>query len=187
LPIAAWARNSRTQRWNAVPNSTSSGRILSARQLLPLPEAEDYLVRRRRREQEEEARKSTRRALSSVAILDRAGAINEGDVLELNLDAFTAEQRPKVEQLVAGDALVGRATWTGLGSQKALQWQHDGQLYSPTRIAVKILEAVGIDQKAVPGPDYWIVPGTGRSMYEESKLLESQVMDSADGGAERLP
>jgi hypothetical protein len=29
--------------------------VLSARQILPLPEAEDYLVRRRRREQEQEA------------------------------------------------------------------------------------------------------------------------------------
>jgi len=154
--------------------------ILSAHQLLPLPEAEDYLVRRRRKEQEEEARKSTRRALSSVAILGRAGAVTEGDVLELKLDAFTAEVRPKVEQLVADDARVGRATWTGLGSLKALRWERDGQLYSVTGIIVKILELVGIDQKAVAGPDYWIVPRTGRSMYEESKLLEASVMASAD-------
>jgi hypothetical protein len=34
--------------------SGSSEAVLSARQLLPLPEAEDYLVRRRRKEQEEE-------------------------------------------------------------------------------------------------------------------------------------
>lgn len=124
---------------------SESTAILSARQLLPLPEAEDYLVRRRRKEQEEEARKRPRRALSSVVILERAGAVSEGDVLELKLDAFTAEQRPRIEQLVAGDALVARATWTGLGSQKALQWARDGHLYSPTRIVVNILELAGID------------------------------------------
>ena len=91
------------------------------------------------------ARKSTRRSLSSVAILGRAGAVTEGDVLELKLDAFSAEVRPKVEQLVADDPRVGRAAWTGLGSLKALRWERDGQLYSVTGIVVKILELVGID------------------------------------------
>ncbi len=130
-------------------------------------------MRRRRKEQEEEARKSTRRALSSVAILDLLVQSGRGRA-ELKLDAFTAEQRPTVEQLVAGDPRVGRATWTGLGSQKALRWERDGQLYSPTGIVVKILEEAGIQRRRWPGPDYWLVPGTGRSMYEESKLLESE-------------
>ena len=137
-------------------------------------------MRRRRKEQEEEARKRTRRALSSVAILELAGALSEGDVLELKLDAFTAEQRPRVEQLVAGEPRVGRTTWTGMGSQKALRWELDGQLYSPTGIVVKILEEAGIQAKTVAGPDYWIVPGTGRSMYEESSCS-----GSGDGLARR--
>jgi hypothetical protein len=161
---------------------TAGSAILSARQLLPLPEAEDYLVRRRRREQEEEARKGRRRALSSVAILNRAGAVQEGDVLNLKIDAFTAEQRPKIEELIEADPRISRATWTGLASQKALRWEHDGRSYSPTGIIVKILNQAGIDVKAVPGPDYWLLPSTGRSMYEESKLREAEVQDGASPG-----
>jgi len=155
--------------------------ILSSRQLLPLPEAEDYLVRRRRREQEEEARQSTRRALSSVAILERAGALQPGDVLELKLDAFTAAQRPKVEELLTTEPHAGRASWTGLGGQKSLRWEQDGALYTPTGIVVSIFRLVGIDLKSVPGPDYWKMPGSDRSMYEQSKLLEPQVMSALSG------
>ncbi|MDX6481419.1 MAG: hypothetical protein QOG85_1929 [Gaiellaceae bacterium] len=44
--------------------------ILSSRQVIPMPEAEDYLVRRRRREQEEEhARRGERGASSMLCLL----------------------------------------------------------------------------------------------------------------------
>jgi hypothetical protein len=34
-----------------------------------------------------------------------------------------------------------------------------------------LLAEVGIAVKTIPGPDYWLLP-SGRSMYEESKLVE---------------
>lgn len=152
--------------------------VLSARQLLPLPEAEDYLVRRRRKEQEEEARKSTRRALNSVTLLDQAGVTHSGDKLQLKISQFTAEQRPKIEALVASDPSIAEAEWTGFGVQKALRWAHDGKEYSCTGLTKAILERVGIHLEAIPGPDYWLLQ-TGRSVYEESKLAAQQTGDGA--------
>lgn len=61
--------------------------ILSSRTVIPLPVAEDYLVRRRRKEQKEEERKTyQRRSETSVEVLIRTEAVQPGEVLTLKLD-----------------------------------------------------------------------------------------------------
>lgn len=157
--------------------------VLVARQILPLPEAEDYLVRRRRKEQQEESRRTSRRRLSSVAILSRAGVVDEGDVLTLKMEAFTVADRPVIEALVAEHPAMMRATWVGRSMQQALRWEHDGEVQSATSIVRKMREMAGLPEQSIPGPDYWLLPSTGRAMYEESKLHEAAIADSTDVGA----
>ncbi len=146
--------------------------VLVVCQLLPLREAEDYLVRRRRREQVEEAtRQVQRRAQRSVDLLAEAGLVSTGDVLPFHLNAVTAAERPAVARLIEDDPRIGRAEWTGLGSRDILRWEYDGQTYSTTRLAAEVLTLAGISKASIPGPDFWTVPSTGRSMYEEAKRL----------------
>ncbi len=152
---------------------SESSAVLVARQILPLPEAEDYLVRRRRKEQVEESRRTSRRRLSSVAILVRAGVVEEGDVLTLKLDAFSANDRPVIEALVAKHPAMLRATWLGRNTQQALRWEHDGEAQSATAIVRTMRDMAGLPEQSIPGPDYWLLPSTGRAMYEESKLHEA--------------
>jgi hypothetical protein len=151
--------------------------VLVARQILPLPEAEDYLVRRRRKEQVEESRRTSRRRLSSVAILSRAGVVDEGDVLTLKLEAFSAGDRPVIDALVAEHPAMMRASWLGRSMQQALRWEHDDEIHSATSIIRKMREMAGLPEQSIPGPDYWLLPSTGRAMYEESKLHEDAVAD----------
>ena len=153
--------------------------VLTARQLLPLPEAEDYLVRRRRKEQQEETRRSDRRKLSSVAILTRAGVLAEGDDVPLRVEAFSADDRPAIEAAVGADPSLAMATWTGLGGNRSLRWHADDGVYSPTRIIGLLRERAGLQPKPIPGPDYWTIPATGRSMYEESKAHEASIGEDA--------
>jgi hypothetical protein len=61
----------------------------------------------------------------------------------------------------------------GKQSEEALRWRRDGEVYSPTGLVAVILAEIGAEMRKIPGPDYWLLP-TGRSMYEESKLIESQ-------------
>lgn len=144
--------------------------VVTRRQLIPLPEAEDYLVRRRRREQEEDARRTRqRRSETSVAMLNRLGVLAPGDPLTLNLDQFTRAWRPLIDALVEADPDTLYAEWTG-DNRRALKWRRDGETYSPTALVSAILAEVGITPRTIPGPDYWLLP-SGRSMYEESKLL----------------
>lgn len=152
-----------------------SAALLTARQILPLPEAEEYLVRRRRKEASEQTRRSERRALSSVAILVKSGVLEEDDILELITGAFTGEERPVVEERVNEDPTLGRARWTGLGGNRALRWEHDQREYSPTGLVRRLHSIVGLPEKPLAGPDYWSVqlPGGANrmSMYEASKHL----------------
>lgn len=152
--------------------------ILTSRQILPPPAAEDYLVKRRRREQEEEVREATTRRRNSVTVLDEHDAIAAGTELQLNLDAFTPEQRAKIEEQVAASLGYGSAEWTGLGIRQALRWKHDRQFYSCSGLIWKILDELGFSPGSVPGPDYWLAP-SGRTLYYEAVAVE----DAAGGTA----
>ena len=139
--------------------------VITSRQLLPLPVAEDYLVRRRRRERDEEQREAATRRPNVVAQLLEADEIDPGTELELELDAFTQEERVLVEQRVKEDPVVGKAEWTGLSPRKAIRWRGDGQEYSASKLAVKILRDQGFDRRSAPGPRYWRIPD-GRTLLE---------------------
>ena len=77
--------------------------VITSRQLLPLPAAEDYLVKRRRRERSDEQREASGRRRNVVTELLEAGAIEPGSQLTLTLDAFTRAERGVVEPEVQRD------------------------------------------------------------------------------------
>ena len=131
--------------------------IISARQLLPLPVVEEFMVRRRRRAAEEVVReRSTRRRNAATVILE-AGAIEAGTELRLHLPALTVEWREQVEKLLADDPSVGIAEWTGVSLRKALRWKRDGEYYSASGLVEAVLTELGFSA-SVPGPQYWVTP-----------------------------
>jgi hypothetical protein len=151
--------------------------VISSRQLLPLPVAEDYLVRRRRRERDEEAREASARRPNVVAQLLEADAIEAGTELTLELDAFSQEERVLTEQWLQENPDAGRARWTALGARKALRWRLDGHEYSASRLIVKMLSEQGFDRRSAPGPRYWKVPD-GRTLVEVADGLGGPTDDS---------
>lgn len=145
--------------------------VLTARQLLPPPAAEDYLVQRRRREEEEVERESTSRRRNTVTVLTEAGVLNPGQTIRLKLDAFSPEQRPKIEERIAQTPDYEVAEWTGLGNRKALRWRGDGEIYSCSKLIWAMLDALGFSPGTVPGPDYWKL-ANGKSLYEQACEIE---------------
>ena len=94
--------------------------------------------------------------------------------MELELAAFTQEERILIEQKVESDPEVGKAEWTGLSSRKAIRWRGDGQEYSASKLVVEILQQEGFDRRAVPGPCYWKVPD-GRTLVEVADELNGSL------------
>ena len=147
---------------------------ITARQLLPLPVAEDYTVRRRRREQEQDERVRSSRGSSSIQVLANAGLLEAGTELRLGLDAITSSWRPAVEQLLTTNPDAGVAEWNGDMAARSIMWRHDGELYSLTGLTKTVLEMAGVEPpEALPGPDYWLLPD-GRSMYKASVELRRE-------------
>jgi hypothetical protein len=126
--------------------------VLVARQLLPPPAAEDYLVQRRRREEEEEEREASTRRRNSVTVLTETSALAPGQAVRLNLDAFNADQRPKIERQLEESADYGVADRTGQGIRKALRWRHDQKIYSCSGLIYGMLESLGFVPGSIPGP-----------------------------------
>jgi len=143
--------------------------IVAARQLIPLPQAEDYLVRRRQREEREEVRKRGSRGANSVGVLAEAGLLTTGTTLQLGVQALIGRWREPVAALLIEKPQVGEAEWTGESVARSLRWRHDGQVYSATGLTKEILALAGIDvsTSGLPGPDYWLLPD-GRAMYRAS-------------------
>ena len=148
------------------------GYVVTARQLLPLPAAEDYLVKRRRREKAEEEHEATGRSRNTVTILLEAGAIEPGTELKLNLSQFSPEERAVIEPAVHGNPNAGLAEWTGLGLRKAIRWRADGKTYSATGLVKHILTLNRCIVHPLPGPRYWKIPDGRTLSYLASMLVE---------------
>lgn len=154
----------------------SGGYIITARQLLPLPAAEDYLVKRRRREKVEEEHEATARSRNTVTMLVEANAIEPGTVRKLNFDQFSPEERAVTEPEVEANPDMGLAEWTGLGLRKALRWRADGKTYSATGLAKHILEVHGCEVHTLAGPRYWKVPD-GRTLSYLASIFDEDFTD----------
>ncbi|HWF31074.1 MAG TPA: hypothetical protein VG188_00765, partial [Solirubrobacteraceae bacterium] len=144
---------------------------LSTRQVLPPPQAKDFLVRRRRRDEAEEKREATKKKRQTVALLNDHRAVLPGTRLELVAEKFPDEQQHAIEATLEKDPSYGRATWTGKSSRKALRWEYDQKEYSPSLIIWRLLDGLGFQPTGVHGPWFWALP-SGRSLWEEAELLE---------------
>jgi hypothetical protein len=150
--------------------------LITSRQLLPLPAAEDYLVKRRRREKEEERWEASERRPNVVAELLTADAIEPGSELSLKLDSFSREEQNLIRPNLQKDPLIGRAEWTGISLHKALRWHLNNEYYTATGLVKKILQEYGPRTKRVPEPQYWTVPD-GRTLLEVADGLTEEPLD----------
>jgi hypothetical protein len=141
--------------------------VIAARQILPLPQAEDFLVRRRERDEQEVAKRRGSRGANTVGVLADAGLLQPGMTLRLGIATLNTRWQEPVVELLEEYPTMGEAEWTGDPSARSLKWRHDGEVYSATGLTKHILSIAGIAVDAIPGPDYWLLPD-GRAMYRAS-------------------
>ena len=153
--------------------------VVNARQILPLPQAEDYLVRRRLREERDEVKRRGSRGGNSIGVLAEAGLLTTGTVVRLGIETLNARWREPVAALLAESPEMGEAEWTGQPTARSLRWRHDREIYSATGLVKQILSLAGIEVDAIPGPDYWLLPD-GRPMYRASVEVRADSASSAD-------
>jgi hypothetical protein len=155
--------------------------ILVARQILPPPEAKDFLVRRRRREEAEEEKEARAKRRNAVTVINERGAIATGTEVTLMLEAFNEQQRAAIKEKIAEDERYGKVEWTGRGSRAALRWKLDGKTYSPSGLVWKMLDDLGLSPGGVRGPLYWQLPD-GRSVDEVAEALLAPTIEAPPWG-----
>jgi hypothetical protein len=127
--------------------------ILNSQQVIPIPEAEEYLTKRR---EKQEKQKQSSVTFTLPALLNR-GVLQQGDIV-----IFDEGQLPdNVEREWDPEDEYWRARVTGLtGQQDNIEWLHDGAKYSFTGLTKEILhQLVGRDKDdALNGYEYWTHP-----------------------------
>jgi hypothetical protein len=128
--------------------------LLQGREIIPVREAEEYMTKRR--EKEESQSKSDRRKRGVIALLER-GVLREGDIVRFDDSEWSNE----FDQDYAADSDYWRARVTGKrGRSNNVEWLHDGEEYSFTRITKELLaEQTGRDTSlSLNGYKYWVHP-----------------------------
>lgn len=130
--------------------------ILNSQQVIPIPEAEEYLTKRR---EKQEKQKKTSVTFTLPALLDR-GVLEEGDIV-----VFKESEVPdETDREWSPEDDYWRARVTGMtGQQNNIEWPHDGEIYSFTGLTKEILsQLVGRDkEKPLNGYAYWTHPDFG--------------------------
>ena len=106
----------------------------------------------------------------SVMTIIQCRAVEDGAEVSLILNAFTAEQRERVRDEVAGDARYGKATWINK-FPNSLLWEFDGKSYSPSGLIEKMLSDLGFGDQSQRGTVYWRLPNSNSIKEEAFRLL----------------
>ncbi len=153
--------------------------VMSAQPLIPIPETEDYLVRRRKREAEAESTREARsRAVNATIALIRADAIDAGTPLRMNLDWLSDRERQTVATLLEDSPTWGEAVWSGEQNQaRAIHVHWSDEPVSVNQHHQAMREAAGLGTQ--PGAtNAWIVGDTGKSLRD----LANELADDQDPG-----
>ncbi|WP_254280579.1 DUF91 domain-containing protein [Haloarcula marina] len=127
--------------------------ILNSQQIIPVPEAEEYLTKRREK-QEKQSR--TPVTFTLPTLLDR-GVLQEDDIVIFDASRVPAESNREYDATED----YWRARVTGKrGQQDNVEWLHDGATYSFTGLTREILHQLMGRDKSEPlnGYKYWIHP-----------------------------
>jgi hypothetical protein len=146
--------------------------LLNSQQVIPVPEAEEYMTKRR--EKQEEQRTIARRPAAINVLLER-GVLEAGEMVHFNPD--------RVPSNTSREWSRDDAFWHGIvtgetGQSDNVRWEHDGEVYSFTGLTKELLhELVGRDRdEALNGYKYWCHPEfNGRTL---SDLRNSDVSGS---------
>lgn len=130
--------------------------LMNSQQVIPIPEAEEYLTKRR---EKQEKQKKTSVTFTLPALLER-GVLDQGDLV-----IFDESKVPdEIDREWDSNDNYWRARVTGMtGQQNNLEWLHDGETYSFTGLTREILnQLVGrAKDKPLNGYAYWTHPDFG--------------------------
>lgn len=141
--------------------------VVSAQPLIPIPETEDYQVRRRRRQADDDSSREQRtRVANAVPTLQHADALPEGAKLEINLSWFGDKEREAIESLLEEEPDWRVLEWTGeTNARRAVTTFASDEPVSLDAAYQWMREAAGL--RPAPGAtSAWVVAGLNKTVRE---------------------
>ncbi len=135
--------------------------FFSSRQVLPVPEAEEYMAKRRKKERQQE--RTGDRAKRAITVLLEAGLVQEGD--EVVFDGESVPDNATHTYDPDDDFWRGRITGK-TGRSNNVEWLENGSEYSFTALAQQVLEEATGEEFNVNGYPYWRHPDHGMTLSE---------------------
>ena len=156
----------------ATPYKIGADIYLDLEQVIPLPQAQEYMVQRREKTLKEEKQATNTKGERTIPMLVARGILKLDDRVRL-----IKLPRPNLE---ISDEKARHGTFTD--GQK-IRWDYDGQDYSLSGLCKKICELFGGDSGsgAFQGPLYWAKEGDNKSLAEIAWSLDSQPPVADDG------
>ncbi|MGH8543503.1 MAG: AIPR family protein [Gammaproteobacteria bacterium] len=107
-----------------------------------------------------------------VPLIAKHRAVEDGTILEFR--PISREQRKLFQRWNARDPRRSRATWVNDGKGQ-LRWEVDGKTYAASRLALDLINSMGMDKryKSIRGPECWHIPGRG-SLKEIGECLRQE-------------
>lgn len=127
--------------------------FVSARRVLPVPEAEEYMAKRREKERQQSS--SSNRAERAITVLLEGGLVDEGDVVVFNEEKIPDDADPVYDS--DDEFWQGRISGK-TGRSNNVEWLENGVEYSFTALAQTVLERATDREFNVNGYPYWIHP-----------------------------
>ncbi|MGW1014846.1 AIPR family protein [Streptomyces niveus] len=147
------------QRYESVVESAITGALSGSQ---PPELSPDYKA---------EVRERRARQTNAVTVIVDAGAIKETTRLEFR--PIVAPERKALGEWLREDPRRGAATWVEQ-KPKALLWEYDGKLYSPSALVMEMFRAANKPgPKAIQGTRRWFVPGEGSLVEIADKIRDA--------------
>lgn len=147
---------------------------LTTSQVLPVPDAEEFMVRPRSSAPTQRSAKdaATRRARIVDRIIE-AEAIADGAELSLAVPTNVGQDREAIREWLAADTARSKVTWRA-DPKTPVEWAIDGERWTTTRLVRQIIEAATGEppQAQVWGPN-WIVDHDGLRLDQIANALPS--------------
>jgi len=136
-------------------------------QVIPLPSADDYIVRKREKTEKVAAsEEKAKRRRRSIPILEEANVLRK----DMNLN-LVKDPKPGLN---ISDEKARRAVYLGDGN---VRWQLDEQVYSLSalclEICMKFSEEPYVGSGSFPGPDFWAIEGDTVPLTPRAKQVEA--------------
>lgn len=147
---------------------TASGeKVLSVAQLLPVPDAEDYMIRPRSVASTQAATRTAgeRRAATVVRIVEH-GVLAEDTELTIRIPEQVGQDRDKIRAWLREDPQRARVRWHN-DAAKPVEWADDNQRYAAHELIRTIIKtATGQPPRAQVWPPTWYCTLDGKTLYQ---------------------